>query len=131
MMSLSLDGFFEGPNRELDWHLVDEELHEHFNKELSAMGAFFDGRVTFELMAACWPTADEDPDSSPPMVEFARSWREMPKLVFSRTLEEAEWNATIVREVVPDDIVELKAQPGGDLVLGGADLAATFMRHDL
>ncbi len=58
MMSVSLDGFFEGPDRELDWHLVDDELHRHFNEELGSMGAFLDGRVTYELMAAFWPTAD-------------------------------------------------------------------------
>jgi dihydrofolate reductase len=65
------------------------------------------------------------------MVEFARIWRDMPKIVYSKTLERADWNTTIVREVVPEEIMELKAQPGGDMVLGGADLAATFMRHDL
>jgi dihydrofolate reductase len=131
MMSVSLDGFIEGPNRELDWQLVDDELHTHFNEELSAMGAFLDGRVTYELMAGFWPTADTDPSSTAPMIEFARIWRDMPKIVFSRTLERADWNTTVVRDVVPEEIMELKAQPGGDLVLGGADLAAAFRRHDL
>jgi dihydrofolate reductase len=130
-MGVSLDGYIEGPNREIDWHLVDDELHRHFNEVLGAMGAFLDGRVTYELMAEFWPTADADPASTPPMVEFARIWRDMPKLVFSRTLERADWNATVVREVVPDDIRRLKAEPDGDLALGGADLAATFLRHDL
>jgi len=131
MMSVSLDGFIEGPDRELDWHLVDDELHGHFNEQLSAMGAFLDGRVTYELMAGFWPTADTDPSSTGPMVEFARIWRDMPKIVFSRTLERADWNTTIVRDVVADQVMELKAQPGGDLALGGADLAAAFRRHDL
>jgi hypothetical protein len=54
----------EGPNRELDWHLVDNELHRHLNEELAAMGAFLDGRVTYELMAGFWPTADKDPAST-------------------------------------------------------------------
>jgi dihydrofolate reductase len=131
MMSVSVDGFFEGPNREIDWHMVDDELHRHFNEQLSAMGAFLDGRVTYELMAGFWPTADTDPSSTELMAEFARIWRDMPKIVFSRTLERADWNATVVRDVVVEEILELKAQPGGDLVLGGADLAAAFMRHDL
>lgn len=61
MMSVSVDGFMEGPDRELDWHMVDEELHRHFNEELAVMGAFLDGRVTYELMAGFWPTADSDP----------------------------------------------------------------------
>jgi dihydrofolate reductase len=131
MMSVSLDGFIEGPNREIDWHLVDDELHAHFNKELSAMGAFMSGRVTYELMAGFWPTADADPSSTAPMVEFARIWREKPKIVYSTTLEWADWNTTVVRDVIADEVRELKAQPGGDLALGGADTAAAFMRLDL
>jgi dihydrofolate reductase len=130
-MSVSLDGYMEGPNRELDWQLVDDELHRHFNEQLGAMGAFLDGRVTYELMADFWPTADADPASTVPMVEFARIWRDMPKIVFSKTLERAGWNTTVMRDVVPEQIMELKAQPGGDMVVGGADLAATFMQHDL
>src|SRR6266508_2502180 len=131
MISVSVDGFIEGPNRELDWHLVDDEMHTHFNEQLDAMGAFLNGRVMYELMAAFWPTADTDPSSTPPMVEFARIWRDMPKIVYSRTLDQAEWNANVVRDVVPDEVLALKAQPGGDLALGGADLAAVFMRHHL
>jgi dihydrofolate reductase len=131
MMSVSLDGFIEGPNRELDWHMVDDELHTHFNEQLKAMGGFLNGRLTYELMAAFWPTADMDPSSTGPMVEFARIWRDMPKFVYSRTLERAEWNTTVVRDLVAEEVQELKAQPGGDLALGGADLAAAFMRHDL
>jgi dihydrofolate reductase len=131
MMSVSLDGFMEGPNRELDWHLFYDELHRHFNEELGAMGAFLDGRVTYELMARFWPTADKDPSSTPPVAEFARIWRDMPKIVYSRTLERADWNTTVVRDVVREEVMQLKAQPGGDLVLGGADLAASFLHHDL
>src|SRR5262245_44203776 len=120
MMSVSLDGFMEGPNRELDWQLVDEELHQHFNDLLAPMGAFLDGRGTYELMAGFWPTADQDPSSPAPVIEFARIWREMPKIVYSRTLDRADWNTTIVREVDPAAVRELKAAPGGDLVVGGA-----------
>ena len=131
MMSISLDGYFEGPNREIDWHMVDEELHGYFNQKTRAMGAFLSGRLTHQLMADFWPTADSDPDSSETMVEFAGIWREMPKYVYSRTLDHADWNTTVVREVVPDDIRALKEQPGGDLAVSGAELVAEFMRHDL
>jgi dihydrofolate reductase len=129
--SISLDGFMEAPGGDISWHLVDEELHQHMNDTLSTMGAFLEGRVTYELMADYWPTADQDPASSPAVVEFARIWREMPKIVYSRTLERADANTTIVRDVVADEVRALKAQPGGDLVLGGARLAAEFHRHDL
>jgi dihydrofolate reductase len=130
-MSVSLDGFFEGPNRELDWQDVDEGLHAHFNAELAGMSAFLDGRVTWELMASYWPTADADAAASPATAEFAGIWREKPKFVYSRTLQEAGWNTTIVREVVPAEVEALKAQPGGDMVIGGAGLAASFLRHGL
>ncbi|XAS62737.1 dihydrofolate reductase family protein [Pseudarthrobacter sp. So.54] len=128
MMQVSLDGFIEGPERDLGWHRVDDELHRHFNSELRTMGAFLDGRVMYQLMADFWPTADQDPLSTPPVVEFAQIWRDMPKIVYSRTLDKADWNARVVRDVVVDEVMELKEQPGGDLALSGSDLAATF-RH--
>jgi dihydrofolate reductase len=135
MMSVSLDGFFEGPDREIDWQSVDDELATHFNEWLGAAGGFLDGRVTWELMAGFWPTADADaatdPSLSTPSTQFAAIWRDMPKIVYSRTLTEAAWNTTVVPEVIPADIERLKLQPGGDLVVGGAGLAATFLRHDL
>jgi len=131
MMSVSVDGFFEGPERDIDWHLVDDELHSHFNEQLGGMGAFVSGRVTYELMAAFWPTADTDPASTGPMIEFAQIWRDMPKIVFSRTLDRAGWNTVVVRDLDAEMVMNLKAQPGADLVLGGAELAAAFMRLDL
>jgi dihydrofolate reductase len=131
MMSVSLDGFFEGPDGELDWQRVDEDLLDHFNQWLGEAGAFLDGRVTYQLMAGYWPTADAGPDASAQVTEFAKIWRDMPKIVYSRNLERADWNTTVVPEVVAADIVALKEQPGGDLVLGGARLAETFRRHDL
>jgi dihydrofolate reductase len=130
-MSVSLDGFFEGPNREIDWHMVDEELHTYINAQLAPMSAFLSGRITHELMADFWPTADRDPGMSGPMVEFAGIWRDMPKIVFSRTLTEAGWNTTIRRQVDPDEIRALAAEADGDLSVGGADLIASFVAHDL
>ncbi len=131
MMSVSLDGFFEGPEHELDWQIIDEELHTHFNEELGAMSVFLDGRVTYELMAGYWPTADADPEGTRPIKEFAKIWREMPKIVFSRTLEDAGWNTTIEREVDVEKVKRLKEEPGGDMAIGGAHLAAAFMRENL
>jgi dihydrofolate reductase len=130
-LSVSLDGFFEGPGREIDWHLVDDELHTHFNEKLAAMGGFLTGRVTHELMARFWPTADADPAVTKPMAEFAAIWRDMPKTVFSRTRTRIDWATTVRPEVDVDEILALKAQPGGDLALGGPDLVESFRRHDL
>src|SRR3712207_910428 len=130
-MMLSLDGYFEGPDHDLSWHLVDEELHAHFNEQLATNAAFMEGRVTYELMEAFWPTADQNPDSPPTMREFAAIWRAVPKIVFSRTLQEVGPNASLRAEVDPDEIRALKHQPGGDMTLGGGGLARTLRRAGL
>ena len=127
----SLDGYFEGPDADIGWHRVDEELHTYFNQLLAHSSAFLEGRVTYELMEEFWPSADQDPDAPPSMVEFAGIWRDMPKIVYSRTLETPGPNATVVRDVVPEEVRALQAQPGGDMVVGGPVLAESFRRHDL
>jgi dihydrofolate reductase len=129
--AVSVDGFFEGPDRDISWHRVDEELHRHFNDEIGAMGGIIEGRVTYQLMEEFWPTADQDPGSTPAMAEFAGIWRRLPKFVFSRTLTTAGPNAKVFAGVVPEEIRALKAEAGGDLIMSGADLAGTFMRHGL
>ncbi|MEA2325719.1 MAG: hypothetical protein QOE68_678 [Thermoanaerobaculia bacterium] len=130
-VQISLDGFFEGPKKEIDWSMVDDELHAHILEELRTMGAFLSGRVTYELMAGYWPTADADPGSTPFVKEFARIWREMPKVVYSKTLTSAGWNTTIARDVVREEVEALKLQAKGDLIVGGGDLGAAFMGQDL
>ena len=130
-VSVSLDGFFEGPNKEIDWHMVSDEFLAHVDEVLKPAGGFLSGRVTYELMAGFWPTADADPASTPHVKEFAPIWRNMPKVVYSRTLTSAGWNTTIKREVVREEVEELKARARGDLIVGGGDLGAAFMRQDL
>lgn len=131
MMSVSVDGFFEAPGRDISWHVVNDELLGDLNRRFRTMSAFMSGRITHELMAGYWPTADQDPGLSAPMADFAAIWRAMPKFVFSRTLTDAGWNTTVISDVVPEYIAELKAQPGGDIALSGANLASAFMRHGL
>jgi dihydrofolate reductase len=90
-MSVSLDGFVETPSRSLDWVQVDDELHSLFNDEAQAMSAFLYGRRMYELMVDYWPTAESDPSATPAMLEFARIWKDKPKVVFSRTLDRVDW----------------------------------------
>ncbi|MEW1616412.1 MULTISPECIES: dihydrofolate reductase family protein [unclassified Streptomyces] len=130
-ISVSLDGYFEGPDRGIDWHLVDEEVHQHFNDTLRTAGAFLEGRVTYQLMEEFWPTADQDPANAGPMAEFAGIWRDMPKYVYSRTLTSVGPGATLVREVDRDAVCAVRDAAAGDLIVGGADLVETFRRLDL
>ncbi|GAA3399029.1 dihydrofolate reductase family protein [Streptomyces roseoviridis] len=128
---VSLDGYTEGEGHDIGWHQVDEELHSHFNEELAAMGGFLSGRRTHQLMADFWPTADEDPDLSPAMREFAEIWRTKPKTVYSTTLRQADWNTTVVPRVDPAEVRALADAADGDLTLSGATLTHAFREHDL
>ncbi len=130
-ISVSLDGFFEGDDRDIEWHSVDEEVHQHFNDYLRTAGAFVEGRVTYQLMEEFWPTADQDPANDGPMAEFAGIWRDMPKYVYSRTLESVGPGATLLREVDRDEVCAVRDAAAGDLIVGGADLVETFRRLDL
>jgi dihydrofolate reductase len=131
-MSVSLDGYFEGPDRDISWHLVTDEIHRDVNEFIrSEIGTFLHGRVMHELMVDFWPTADQEPDCPEPMRDFAGIYREMPKIVYSSTYDDTAWNTTIARTVDPTEIRRLQEQPGGALGVGGADLIASFVEHDL
>jgi dihydrofolate reductase len=143
-MSMSLDGYAEALDRDISWHRVDEELHRYMNERLRAAAAFLSGRVTYELMAAFWPTADAAPDASPVVADFAEIWRTKPKTVFSRTLtaDRLDWSTTVRHEVDPAAIRALQTADGesdgdrhgngdGDLVVSGPVLARTFRELDL
>lgn len=82
-------------------------------------------------MASVWPTADEDPSAPEHVKEYARIWRDKPRVVFSATLEQVEWNSKLVRGDIAQEVRQLKERPGNEMSVGGAGLAATFMRLDL
>jgi dihydrofolate reductase len=127
---VSLDGMIEGPNRNLDWTIPDEELHRFINEQQSAIDTHLYGRRMYEAMIY-WETADQDPSQPDYVLEFARIWKKLRKIVFSRTLEQVQGNARLVREDVADEIARLKGQPGKDMVIGGASIAASIMRLGL
>src|SRR5256885_15748667 len=82
-------------------------------------------------MNAHWPTADQDPDAPPHVVDFAKIWQATPKVVFSTTLDAVEGNARLVKGDAVEEVRRLKRQPGKNLAVGGAGLAASLMPHGL
>src|SRR5919197_4368132 len=131
LMNVSLDGFVNTADGSLDWTLVDEELHSWFNEHEREAGAFVYGRRLYEVMAAYWPTAENDPAATPAMVEFARIWNPKAKVVFSTTLESVDWNSRLVHGEVGAELKRVKAEFGGELHIGGPSLAAQFIERDL
>jgi dihydrofolate reductase len=129
-MGVSLDGFIAGPEGEIDWSAPDEELHRFHNQQTQETGAHLCGRRLYEEMAY-WETADESPSAAEHELEFARIWKEMPKIVFSKTLEKVEGNARLVRGGAAEELARLKEQPGKDVAVGGAGLASTFIKLGL
>ena len=124
---ITLDGYFEGTkNWDLDWHeyVWGEELERFSIEQLRSADLLLFGRVTYEGMAAYWSTAQG---------EVADLMNEIPKLVFSRTLETAEWaNTTLVKENTATAVRELKKQGGKNMfVFGSADFAQTLMNENL
>ena len=125
----TLDGFFEGPNQDISWHHVDEEFNEFAIEQLNEIGTLLFGRVTYQLMASYWPTEaaiKDDPD-------VAGLMNSLPKIVVSKTLDNAEWNnSRLVKENVPEEVSMLKQQPGKDIaIFGSSDLAVTLAQSGL
>ena len=129
-MGVSLDGFIAGPDGEIDWSAPDEELHRFHNQQARETGAHLYGRRLYEVMTY-WETADQNPSLPEHELEFARIWKDTPKIVFSNTLEKVEGNARLVRDSVAEEVAKLKEQPGKDLAVGGAGLASTFIKLGL
>ena len=119
---LSIDGYFEGPHREIGWHNVDDEYNEYAAGLLDSAGAIIFGRHTYELMSNYWPTKtaiENDP-------VIANRMNQLPKIVFSKSLKKIEWDHTrLLKEADKEEIIRLKEQSAMDLVvLGSANLVS-------
>ena len=126
---VTLDGFFEGAKSwDLGWHetVWGEELERLSMEQLRSADRLLFGRVTYEGMAAYWPSAEGEG-------EVAELMNSIPKVVFSRTLERAEWsNTSLVNGDAVAEVSRLKRT--GDkntFVFGSGDLSATLTRHGL
>jgi dihydrofolate reductase len=136
-MGVSLDCYIAGPDGN-DWGVPDAELHRFHNQQTSELGLHLLGRRLYEVMAF-WETAEER--SAPALAsvseldaaqaEFARIWKELPKLVFSKSLQAVAGNARLSRADPVQTVRALKEEDGGPIAVGGAELAATLTAHGL
>jgi dihydrofolate reductase len=123
-MMVSLDGFFEGPDQDISWHNVDEEFNEFAINQLTEVDTLLFGRVTYQGMASYWPT--EFAINDDPIV--AGLMNSLPKIVFSRTLNEIEWNnSRLIKENIAEEISALKQKTGKDIaIFGSSDLTVAL-----
>ena len=117
-MNMTLDGFC---NHEA--MVADDEIHEHYNDLLRNAGTLIYGRITYQLMESYWPTVVKNPTGDKSMDDFAVLIDDIPKIVYSRTLKNVVWkNSTLKKEIIKDEILELKQQAGKPIVVGSPSL---------
>ena len=130
---ISLDGFVAGPNGEMDWIKIDEELFDHIGKRVSQGDTAMYGRVTYEMMESYWPTAADKPTASKHDIEHSKWYSQVRKVVLSKTMkEEGSTNTTIISGNLSDRINEIKQQSGKEILLFGSPTAThSLMRENL
>jgi dihydrofolate reductase len=125
----TLDGYYEGPDQEFDFWVIDEEFNRFAVEQLNEADTLLFGRVTYEGMAAYWPTPAAEQDD--PWV--AARMNGLSKIVVSRTLAKAEWaNTRLIGDDVGEQLSRLKRQPGKDIaILGSSELTVSLLKIGL
>jgi dihydrofolate reductase len=137
-MNATLDGYVAAPGDDLGWSGGDgpdsspnDEFFQWWSDRVAATGLALYGRKLWEAMSSTWPTADQQPGAAPAAIEFARRWRDMPKVVFSSTIDKVDWNTRLVTGDAVAEITRLKAEDGGPMDICGATLAGAAVRAGL
>lgn len=115
---VSLDGYFTDSKGDMSWaHKQDPEWTAFVQENASGGGELVFGRITYEMMASFWPT----PFAMEKFPVVAEGMNQLPKVVFSRTLDKASWNNTkLVKDRMPEAVRKMKSEPGKDMVIMGS-----------
>jgi dihydrofolate reductase len=125
-MNMSLDGFCDHTAM-----IADEEIHQHYTELLRSAGAVLYGRITFQLMEY-WKSVVENPTGVKSMDDFAVTMDNVPKIVFSNTLKDLGWKtARLATRGLQEEVLELKQQPGKDILVGSPGLIAACAQRGL
>jgi dihydrofolate reductase len=118
---VSLDGFIAGPDGEMDWIIVDDEMGKYEDDIVSAANTLMFGRVTYQSFAGSWPYVPDNPQASEGEKAYARKLNAMRKIVFSTTLPSADWHDShLLREINTEAITRLKQESAGDILIYGS-----------
>lgn len=130
-MNVTLDGYIAAPGDDIGWSEPNDELFQWWLGRERANDMALYGRKLWETMSSSWPTADQQPDATPAHIEFARNWRDTPKVVFSSTIDKVDWNTRLVTGDAVAEITRLETEGDGTMSIGGATLAGAAMRAGL
>jgi dihydrofolate reductase len=132
-IELTLDGFYAGPKEEFDWFTLDPGGWQFSFGLLSQVDTVLLGRKNYEGFASYWPTVANNPDAPETDIAFSRWLDAVPKVVFSTTLEKAEWkNSRLLKDNLAEEVAKLKEQPGKDiLIMNSASIAQACIQHGL
>src|SRR6185295_18711827 len=126
-MNMTLDGFCDHTAM-----IADDEIHQHYNELLRNADTLLYGRITYQLIETYWPTVVKNPTGNKPTDEFAILIDNISKIVFSRTLQHVDWkNTTLKKEVIKEEVLELKHQAGKNILVGSPSLIVAFAQLDL
>ncbi len=133
LMHISLDGFAAGPNGELEWAVVDEEIHADVAAMLTTVDTALYGRITYQMMESFWPTVPANPDATEFERQHSRWIEDVRKIVFSRTLDRVTGNNTrLIKERIAEEAARLKQQPGNDMMIfGSPSIVHELTRHGM
>ncbi|TCC25234.1 dihydrofolate reductase family protein [Kribbella speibonae] len=130
-MNVTIDGYIAATGDDIGWSAPSDELFQWWLERELASGLSLYGRKVWEGMSAYWPTGDQQPDATAAQIEFARNWRDTPKVVFSSTIDKVDWNTRLVTGDAIAEITRLRAEDGDPMSIAGATLAAAVMRAGL
>jgi len=132
-MHISLDGFVAGPNGEMNWIKLDEELFDYIGKRIGETDTALYGRATYEMMENYWPTAGDKPNASNHDIKHSKWYNKAHKVVLSKTMKDANLtNTTIISENLSGNINKLKQQAGSEILLfGSPTLTHALIQEDL
>jgi dihydrofolate reductase len=126
-INVTLDGFCDHTAM-----IADEELHQHYADLLSNADTILYGRITYQLMESYWPSIVKNPTGDKATDGFAVIIDNIPKIVFSHTLKNVEWeSAKLANRDIEEEVLELKQQPGKDILVGSPSLIVTLTQRGL
>ena len=129
-MHISLDGFVAGPNGEMNWIKVDQELFDRVSHRIGGTNAALNGRKTFEMMEHYWPTAGDKPNASKHDIEHAAWYKTARKIVLSTTLNGSDFsNTTVIGDRLAERIREIKQEAGPEILLFGSPTATHALQQ--